>query len=299
MSKVISSTDSLSGVIDDIDISKIRHPKNQLRTGSYDVTELGASIRRSGLLQPIIVRMVTGQHYEIVAGNRRYEACKSLGWRKITCHIEELDDRAAFEVSLIENIQRRTLSPVEEAEAFRRYVTDFGWGGVSNLANKIGKSVSFVTKRIALLRLPPEILESINESTLSTSAAEELCFVKNTNKQSELAKIIAQRHLTLRKVRQMVETIGDQDRENTLVIESNNNNIQKDLRHQMQRSLDKSIIILKIALNKLDAIINDTRDNTWLTHEILLQHRRMLHNQIDILLREKRKTEHRLVKMLR
>jgi ParB family transcriptional regulator, chromosome partitioning protein len=298
MSEVISSTDSLSGVIDDIDISKIRHPKNQLRSRNYYITELAASIRRSGLLQPIIVRMMTDKHYEIVAGNRRYEACKSLGWRKITCHIEELDDRAAFEVSLVENIQRRTLSPLEEAEAFRRYVTDFGWGGVSNLANKIGKSVSFVTKRIALLRLPPEILESIKEYTLSTSAAEELCFVKNINKQSELAKIVAQRHLTLRKMRQMVETIRNQDSEDSLIIESNNN-IQKDLCHQMQRSLDKSIIVLKIALNKLDAIINDTRDDIWLTQEILLQHRRMLHNEIDILLREKRKTEHRLVKLLK
>jgi ParB family chromosome partitioning protein len=301
MSKVISSTRSLSGVIDDIDIGKIRHPKKQLRTGNYNAVELVASIRRNGLLQPIIVRMVTDHYYEIVAGNRRYKACKSLGWKKITCHVQDLDEKSAFEISLVENIQRKTLNPLEEAEAFKRYVIDFGWGGVSDLANRINKSVGFISKRLALLKLPREVLESINESTLSTSVAEELCFMKDSTKQSELAKIIAQRHLTLRRVREMIETIDDaEDRENTLVIDcDNNNNNQKDLGQQIQRSLDKSVIVLKVALNRLDAIINDSSDDLWLMQEILLQHRHILHEQIDILLKEKRKTERRLIRLLR
>jgi ParB family chromosome partitioning protein len=298
MSKVISSTGSLFGIIDDIDIGKIRHPKKQLRTGNYNVVELVASIRRKGLLQPIIVRMVNDDCYEIVAGNRRYEACKSLGWRKITCHVQDLDEKSAFETSLVENIQRKTLNPLEEAEAFRKYVLDFGWGGVSDLANRINKSVGFISKRLALLKLPPEILASINESALSTSVAEELCFVKDSAKQSELAKIIAQRHLTLRRVREMIETIDDaQDGKNTSLIDCDN--IQKDVEQQIRRSLDKSVIVFKLALNRLDAIINNSGDDLWLTQETLLHHRHILHEQIDILLKEKRKTERRLIRLLR
>jgi ParB family chromosome partitioning protein len=302
MSRIISTTRSFAGVIDDIDIKKIKHPENQLRTGDYDVTELAASIKRRGLLQPIIVRMV-GDHYEIVAGNRRYEACKRLKWRKITCHVEELDDKEAFEVSLVENIQRKTLNPVEEARAFKAYVSEFGWGGATELASKLGKSVSFVTKRIALLRLPSQMLESVSESTVSASVAEELCFVRDNSKQSELAQLIAQRHLTLRAVRQMIESINDDQRlkNNTSALGRNKNdddNEEEDLFQQTLRCFDKSIIVLKIALNRLDTIINGSEDSLWLTQEILLQHRHMLHNQIDILLKEKKKAQHRFARLV-
>jgi ParB family chromosome partitioning protein len=302
MSRIISTTRSFAGVIDDIDIKKIKHPENQLRTGDYDVTELAASIKRRGLLQPIIVRMV-GDHYEIVAGNRRYEACKRLKWRKITCHVEELDDKEAFEVSLVENIQRKTLNPVEEARAFKAYVSEFGWGGATELASKLGKSVSFVTKRIALLRLPSQMLESVSESTVSASVAEELCFVRDNSKQSELSQLIAQRHLTLRAVRQMIESINDDQRlkNNTSALGRNKNdddNEEEDLFQQTLRCFDKSIIVLKIALNRLDTIINGSEDSLWLTQEILLQHRHMLHNQIDILLKEKKKAQHRFARLV-
>jgi ParB family transcriptional regulator, chromosome partitioning protein len=147
-----------SGFIGDIDISKIRQSKN-IRQIVPDIDELSKSIEQKGLLQPILVRTLDG-YFEVVAGNRRYCACKALGWKKIACHIIELDDREAFEVSLIENIQRKTISPLDEATAFKAYVCDFGWGGVSDLASRIGKSLSYITKRIKLLNLPSDVLES-------------------------------------------------------------------------------------------------------------------------------------------
>jgi ParB family chromosome partitioning protein len=119
-------------------MNKIRPPSNLVRGVSSDqllIDELASSIRQNGLLQPIIVRMQDNS-FEIVAGNRRYNACKRLGWRKILCHVVELEDREAFEFALTENIQRRTLDPLEEAKAFKVYVQDFGWGGVSALAAK-------------------------------------------------------------------------------------------------------------------------------------------------------------------
>ena len=159
MSRSLYSSSFLTGVIQDIDTSRIRPPEKLLRS-THGLEELTGSIKQKGLLQPILVR-TKETYFEIVAGNRRYQSCKALGWKKVACHVVELDDREAFEISLVENVQRKTLSPLEEARAFKLYVSDYGWGGVSSLAEKIGKSASYVTKRIKLLDLPSDMLESI------------------------------------------------------------------------------------------------------------------------------------------
>jgi len=123
----------LIGSIEDIETSDLAPGQNTLRSTIESVHELALSIKQNGLLQPIVVR-ATDKHFEIIAGNRRFKACKMLGLKKISCHIVELDDKSAFEISLIENVQRRSLNPVEEGLAFKRYVHEFGWGGISQLA---------------------------------------------------------------------------------------------------------------------------------------------------------------------
>jgi ParB family chromosome partitioning protein len=191
-------------VIDDIPISKLRVSKRQLRSSVQNLDELIDSVRQRGLLQPIVVRGSEDDYYDIIAGNRRYEACKRLSWRKITCHIVELNDKECFELSLIENIQRETLNPIDEARAFKIYISDFGWGGASELARKIGKSPSFVTKRIALLDLPEDVIQSVSDSIVRPSIADELHTIRDHARQSELAYLIAQRHLSLRNVRELI-----------------------------------------------------------------------------------------------
>jgi ParB family transcriptional regulator, chromosome partitioning protein len=268
------------GSIEDIDTSKIRQSKN-IRLKVFDTDELANSIKRKGLLQPILVRTMDG-YFEVVAGNRRYCACKAIGWKKIPCHIIELDDKEAFEISLIENIQRKTLSALDEATAFKAYVSDFGWGGVSDLSSKICKSQSYVTKRIKLLNLPSDVLQSIMTSRLDTSMAEELFSLKDGSKQSELANLIADRRLSLRMTRKLLK---DQD------------NVSSDLLYRndcidhikmAERSFDKSITAIRIAMNRLSEII-DGVEHDWVIHEILMQHKNMLHTQIDLLLKEKKK----------
>ena len=111
MSRLEYDSELIPGVIQDVNIFHIR-PSSFCRSIIDDnLVGLSKSIQQKGLLQPILVR-AKGDHLEIVAGNRRYNACRSLGWRKITCYIVELDDREAFEVSLIENIQRKSLNPI-------------------------------------------------------------------------------------------------------------------------------------------------------------------------------------------
>jgi len=273
---------TVPGFIGDIEISKIKQSKN-IRQMVSDIDELTKSIDQKGLLQPILVRTTDG-FFEIVAGNRRYCACKALGWKKIACHIIELDDRQAFEVSLIENIQRKTFSPLDEATAFKAYVSDFGWGGVSDLASRIGKSLSYITKRMKLLNLPPDVLESIINRKLDTSIAEELFSIKDQTKQSTLANLIADRKLSLRTTRKMLKDIDDKDRD----LDSFYKSDYIDHIKIAERSFDKSITAIRIAMNNLSEIINGV-EHDWVIHEILMQHRNMLHAQIDLLLKEKRK----------
>jgi ParB family transcriptional regulator, chromosome partitioning protein len=283
MSKMWLQASSFStttpGTIGDILISKVKQSKN-IRHEVSDTEELAKSIVQRGLLQPILVRTMDG-YFEVVAGNRRYCACKSLGWKKIACHIIELDDRQAFEVSIIENIQRMTLSPLDEATAFKTYVTDFGWGGVTDLASRIGKSLSYITKRIKLLNLPPDVLESIMTRRLDPSLAEELLSIKDGNKQSVLANLIADRRLSLRMTRKLLK--DDVEKDDSFYKSDYIDHIKI-----AEKSFDKSITAIRIAMNSLSEIISGV-EHDWVIQEVLMQHRNMLHTQIDLLLKEKKK----------
>jgi ParB family transcriptional regulator, chromosome partitioning protein len=284
MSKLTSPSGLLLGVVQDVALSKIKRSSHLIRPQLESIFELANSINQKGLLQPIIVRS-NGEFFEIVAGNRRYHACRGLGWRTIACHIVELNDKEAFEVSIIENLQRKTLNPIDEASAFKAYVSDFGWGGISELAEKISRSVSYVTKRIKLLDLPADLLDSIINSKINTSTAEELCFIKDKAKQSELGQLVSQRRLSLRNVRELVKRFDKEyySDNNTTYLPQ----IDQIDRHT-HRSFDKSIITLRIAMNALSGIIGDVEDN-WIIYEILMQHKNMLHSQIDLLIKQKRK----------
>jgi ParB family transcriptional regulator, chromosome partitioning protein len=286
MSKVFSTSPLIMGVIDDVNISQIRQSEHNYRDPLNDIEELVKSIREKGLLQPILVR-TKDEHYEIIAGHRRYQACKYLGWRKIICHILEIDDKDAFEISLIENIQRKSLDPLEEAHAFKEYVSNFGWGGMSDLATRIGKSTSYVDRRIRLLDLPIDVLSSTSKSLISTSIAEELLSIKDQSKQSELARLAHENKLSSRQIRELIKDVNNDsvyDYDELAYSDTQMIDIDK----KTQRWFDKSIIALRVAMNKLGSIIEDTEDN-WIIYEILMHHKNMLHEQIDLLLKEKNK----------
>lgn len=141
-------SNDLIGSVEDLAILEIGPSPHQLRDSHSNLDELVESIRKIGLLQPIVVRTDGSGNFEVVAGNRRLSACKKLGWKKIVCHVVELNDKEAFEASIIENVQRNSLDPIEEGLAYRKYIQEFGSGGVSELAEKLSKSISYISKRI-------------------------------------------------------------------------------------------------------------------------------------------------------
>jgi len=285
MQKIHSTSNSINGLLDNIDISKIKPFRYSYRKNmNEDLHELCYSIKEKGLLHPIIVRMID-DGYEIVAGTRRYNACKLLGWRKILSHVVELDDKDAFEVSLIENIHSKNLNPIEEAKAFQDYVNNYGWGGISDLATKLGKSVSYVDKRIRLLELPKDVVDSLSAGSLSVSVGDELLPLKEKEQQSKLAELIKKRKRSSRQVRELKAEMKNSDNPYD-VLDFQTKII--DIDTKTQKSFDKAIIAIRVAMNKLASVIDDVEDN-WTVYEILLQHKNMLHNQIDILYKEKKK----------
>lgn len=292
MQKLFSGSNLLMGLIEEIDVHQIREPKYLFYgTTRSETSELVNSIRQNGLLHPIIVR-IKEHHFEIVAGCRRFNACKKLGIRKIICHIVELDDKSALEVSLTENIQRKSLDAIEEARAFKAYVNDFGWGGLTDLASKISKSNTYVCRRLALLELPTELLEKVRKHEISPSTAEELIPLKNSQEQNRIADLIVAKSSSSREARKLVEssqnlsTRMDQipDLDDTLYPQSD----ILDIEFNVQRSFDKSITAIKIAMSKIASILESVEEN-WIVYEILMQHKNMLNAQIDLLIREKKK----------
>lgn len=286
MSRLYQTSGMINGIIEDIELSRLKPTSFPLRASIEANDELALSIQQKGLLQPIIVRVPTDESYEIIAGNRRFMACKSLGWRKMPCNVVDLDDKACFEISLIENVQRRSLSVLEEAHSFKKYVNDYGWGGVSELAMKLGKSASYVTKRIQLLELPQDILKSIARSELNPSIADELSSVRDKDKQSAIAEIVTKEKLSFREARILVKS--DEITLSKSEIYPSYAKSEHQIRMEKNgRSIDKSIIALRIAMNRLASIIENSNDD--MIFEILMKHKNLLHKQIDDLIKERKK----------
>ena len=170
------------------------------------LTELADSIREHGVLQPILVRPV-GSQYELIAGERRWRASRMAQRESIPAIVVEFDDETALEVSIIENLQREDVSPLEEASMFRK-MTDLGYS-VRQLAQKIGKDKGYVENRMRLADAPPEIRELVSVRKDTLSHAYELMKIRDERTRKRLAKKVAAGELTLAKLRAI--TGGDPD----------------------------------------------------------------------------------------
>ncbi len=273
---------SYLGVIQEISISKVRHSPNQFRISLDNIDELASSIKRHGLLQPILVRPM--QHeYEVVAGNRRFAAAKLLKLRKIASHVIDLSDKEAYEVGLVENVQHKTMNPIEEAIAFNQYEEGRGWGGITELATRLGRSQEFVTKRIQLLRLPQNIRNEISHRRISPSVALEMLPLDKEDIQ-EFADFVIKNPLTKVEIRNIVKISKAKNNEandaNDLY-PSENISHEKDL---IDKALRKSIVVMKSTLVNFDDIVNSVNDD-WILKELLMQYRMIIHGDIDTFLK--------------
>jgi ParB family chromosome partitioning protein len=187
--------------IREVPVSKILPNPAQPRL-SYDeesLTELAGSIREHGVLQPILVRPA-GTKYELIAGERRWRASGMAGRETIPAIVAEFDEQTALEVSIIENLQREDVSPLEEAAMFRRMTETFGYS-VRQLAQKVGKDKGYVENRLRLSDAPADIRELVSLRKDTISHAYELMKIGDERKRRRLAKRIVAGELSLAKLR--------------------------------------------------------------------------------------------------
>jgi ParB family transcriptional regulator, chromosome partitioning protein len=247
-----------TSIIEQIEMKMIRPSsfavRDKFQKYCEDDESLIISIREHGLIQPILIRPLS-HGFEIVAGHRRYQACKSLRWRFIPCKIREMTNKQAFEIQLSENIQRKSMDPIEEAEAFRRYVIDFGWGGVSDLAKKIGKSEEYVSHRIQLLKLSEEIKNKIVSNGLNVSKAIEISTIP-IEKQSQIVGEIIKKNLSVKRIRELKMILRDNITEdyNNICLSDSNNYFSKSLKITKKASLS-----LKVTLARIDNLIEESQ----------------------------------------
>jgi ParB family transcriptional regulator, chromosome partitioning protein len=166
--------------------------------------ELAASIREHGVLQPILVRPLGPNTYQIVAGERRWRASRQAGLESIPALIEDIDDDTALEIAIIENLQREDLTPLDEAAMFDRMIHQHGYS-IRKLADKLGKDKGYLENRLRLADAPPEIRELVSLRKDSLSHAYELLKVEDPKKRRRLAGQVARGELTLIKLRDKIE----------------------------------------------------------------------------------------------
>ena len=169
--------------------------------------ELSNSIRENGLLQPILVREYGDGRYQIIAGERRFRACKLAGLTEIPAIVLDRDDRAAAQIALIENIQREDLNPLEEALAYKSLKDEYDMTQ-EELSEKVGKSRSAIANSIRLLDLPEEILTMVAAKELSAGHARTLLGVKDREDMILLAQFASEQDLSVRQLEEQVKKVN-------------------------------------------------------------------------------------------
>jgi ParB family transcriptional regulator, chromosome partitioning protein len=172
------------------------------------LAELERSIRENGLLQPLVVRPATsaspaGAEWELIAGERRWRAVRRLGWTDVPVIVREIDDRALLVLAIVENVQRADLSPLEEAEAYRRLIDDFGYTQ-KEVAESVGRERSTVTNLLRLLQLPATVQVMVSGGELSMGHARALLGLPDSRQMAELARRAAKEGLSVRAVEEQV-----------------------------------------------------------------------------------------------
>jgi ParB family chromosome partitioning protein len=175
---------------------------------------LAESIRSQGIIQPLVVRKSpSGQGFELIAGERRWRAAQRAGLHEVPVVVREVAEREAFEMALVENLQRADLNPIEEAEGYQRLFAEFGYTQEA-LADRVGKDRSTIANALRLLKLPPAVRELVVGGRLAMGHARALLGLESDAAIDKLARQTVARDLSVRQVEALVrrerqETIAD------------------------------------------------------------------------------------------
>jgi ParB family chromosome partitioning protein len=201
----LESDSSQSRQAPQVPVDQIRLNPRQPRK-DFDPDELAAlqqSLSSHGLLQPIVVRE-TPDGYELIAGERRLRAARECGWREIPVHVVDYNEQQSFEASLVENLQRADLNPIEKAQGFREYMQLYGVTH-DDLARKMGLDRSTITNLVRLLELPPEVQDFVRLGQISNGHARALLAFGDSHQQIRICNEIISKGLSVRAVEAMTK----------------------------------------------------------------------------------------------
>ena len=174
----------------------------RLKFSQEKIEELSRSIREQGVIQPILVRAVDADRYELIAGERRLRAIKHLGVTEIPAIVRRVADADVLEMSIIENIQREELNALEEAKAYRRLAQEFGHTQ-DHIANRVGRDKTSVSNLLRLLNLPEKIQDYLSDNLISFGHAKALLSLQDGKRQLQLCERIIKRSLSVRQAEQL------------------------------------------------------------------------------------------------
>ncbi|MDD4200208.1 MAG: ParB/RepB/Spo0J family partition protein [Eubacteriales bacterium] len=188
-----------------IDINDIKPNTSQPRKhfDEEKLEELASSIDQHGLIQPIVLRKL-GKGYEIVAGERRWRACRIVGLKQVPCIVKELTDEENMLLAIIENMQREDLNPIEEAEGLKQMIDTYGLTQ-EQISYSVGKSRPYITNSLRLLKLPEKVQELTAAGEISMGHARALAAIKSKEKQIALAERTAKEGLSVRQIEFMAK----------------------------------------------------------------------------------------------
>lgn len=235
----------VSSGVKEIDIRLIDPNKNQPRKrfDANSLRELAESIKLHGIIQPIIVNKENNDRFTIIAGERRFRASITAGLKTIPAIIREYSPRQVKEISLIENLQREDLNPIESAKAIKELMIEFGFTQ-EVIADRIGKSRPLVANTLRLLNLCPEVINLIETNQLSAGHGKCLVAIEDTKKQLELAQYVIQNKLTVRDLELIIKNGANIPSKNDKKEKFIQTVELKELGHRMQRLFRTKVKII-------------------------------------------------------
>ncbi len=237
---------STEGTVVKVKITKVEPNRDQPRKNFDEdaLQELADSIKQYGIFQPILVQD-RKDHYEIIAGERRWRAAKLAGLKEVPVIIKQYTEQEIVEISLIENIQRENLNPIEEAQAYKRLLTEFNLKQ-DEVAERVSKSRTAVTNSMRLLKLCDEVQRMIIEEMITTGHARALITVENPSDQYELAQKIFDEKLSVRETEKLVRDLGKEKKTKVAAPKQEDATLKliyQDIENRMKSSLGTKVSI--------------------------------------------------------
>ena len=226
-----------------VKITKVEPNREQPRKNFDEdaLLELSESIKQFGLLQPILVQDRT-DFYEIIAGERRWRAAKIAGLKEVPVIIKNLTEQEIVEISLIENIQREDLNPIEEAQAYKRLLNEFNLKQ-DEVAERVSKSRTAVTNSMRLLKLADEVQQMVIDEMISTGHARALLSIDDQEKQYFYAQKIFDEKLSVRDIEKIVKNLNKPEKVKKIETEKDLEFIYQNLEEKMKISLGTKVVI--------------------------------------------------------